>query len=77
MHLTTSIKHRKKVCAYEKICAYKKGSLNNPSLWYAYYVYICTVKELKAGTHVHTVGVSSLPEPLCPPLPTHSQIQYD
>ena len=32
MQLTASIKHRKKVCAYEKMCAYKKGALNNPSL---------------------------------------------
>ena len=36
MHLTASIKYRKQVCAYEKMRAYKKGALNNPSLWYIY-----------------------------------------
>ena len=34
MCLTSSIKHRKKVYAHKNMCAYKKGVLNNPSLWY-------------------------------------------
>ena len=34
MRLTASIKPGKYVCAYEKVCAYKKGALNNPSLRY-------------------------------------------
>ena len=36
MRLTASIKHRKQVCAYEKMCAYMytKGALNNLSLRY-------------------------------------------
>ena len=32
MHLTASSKTREEVCAYDKLCAYKKGALNNPSL---------------------------------------------
>ena len=35
MPLTASTKPRRNVCAYEKMCAYKKGELNNPSLQYA------------------------------------------
>ena len=31
---TASIKAGKYVCAYEKMCTYKKGALNNPSLRY-------------------------------------------
>ena len=34
IRLTASIKAGKYVCAYEKVCAYKKGALNNPSLRY-------------------------------------------
>ena len=34
MRLTASIKPGKYVCAYEKVCAYKKGASNNPSLRY-------------------------------------------
>ena len=34
MRLTASIKPGKYVCAYEKVCAYKKGAPNNPSLRY-------------------------------------------
>ena len=36
LRLTASIdiKPGKYVCAYEKVCAYKKGALNNPSLRY-------------------------------------------
>jgi hypothetical protein len=30
----TSDKSRKEVCVYEEMCAYKKGALNNPSLWH-------------------------------------------
>ena len=32
MRLTVSIKPGKYVCVYEKVCAYKKGAPNNPSL---------------------------------------------
>ena len=34
MRLIASIKPGKYVCAYEKVCAYKKGAPNNPSLRY-------------------------------------------
>ena len=34
MRLTASSKDRKEACAYEKVCAYKKGVLNNLSLQY-------------------------------------------
>ena len=34
MRLTASIKPGKYVCAYEKVCTYKKGAPNNPSLRY-------------------------------------------
>ena len=34
MRLTVSIKPGKYVYAYEKVCAYKKGAPNNPSLRY-------------------------------------------
>ena len=37
MRLTVSIKPGKYVCAYEKVCTYKKGAPNNPSLRYIYY----------------------------------------
>ena len=36
MRLTASSKTRKEVCAYEKVCTYEKGVLNNLSLWYLY-----------------------------------------
>ena len=36
MRLTASGITRKEVCAYEKVCAYKKGVLNNPSLRYLF-----------------------------------------
>ena len=36
MCLTASIKRGKYMCAYEKVCAYKKGVPNNPSLRYAH-----------------------------------------
>ena len=45
MHLTANSKTRKEVCAYEKVCAYKKGTLNNPSLrspWKILHVHKCT-----------------------------------
>ena len=32
MHLTASSKTREEVCTYDKLCAYNKGALNNPSL---------------------------------------------
>ena len=34
MCLTASSKTRKEVCAYGKVCAYKKGAHSNPSLRY-------------------------------------------
>ena len=34
MSLTASIKPGKYMCTYEKVCAYKKGAPNNPSLRY-------------------------------------------
>ena len=34
MHLIASSKIKKEVCAYKKVCAFKKGALNNPSLRY-------------------------------------------
>ena len=37
MRLTASIKPGKYVCAYEKVCAYKKGAPNNQSLRYSYH----------------------------------------
>ena len=37
MRLTASSKNRKEACAYEKVCAYKKGALNNPSLQYMHF----------------------------------------
>ena len=37
MRLTASIKPGKYVCTYEKVCAYKKGALNNPSLRHVIY----------------------------------------
>jgi hypothetical protein len=43
MRLTASNKTRKEVCAYEKMCAYKEGALNNPSLRY-----------IHMHTHAHT-----------------------
>ena len=36
MHLTPSGKTKKEVYTYEKVCAYKKGALKNPSLSYTY-----------------------------------------
>ena len=58
MRLTASIKHRKKVCAYEKMCAYKKGALNNPSLRYTK---ICTNEDfpLYGSIEEHMEGFSS------------------
>ena len=37
MRLTTRSKTRKEICAYEKVCTYRKGALNNPSLQYVPY----------------------------------------
>ena len=34
MRLFARDKARKETCAYEKMCAYSKGALNNPSLLY-------------------------------------------
>ena len=34
MRLTVSSKTRNEVCAYDKVYAYTKGALNNPSLRY-------------------------------------------
>ena len=34
MHFTASSKTRSEVCAYEKMCAYMEGGLNNQSLQY-------------------------------------------
>ena len=39
-------KTRKEVCAYEKVCVYKKGTLNNPSLRY---VHVCTYLSQVGG----------------------------
>ena len=34
MRLIASSKTRKEICAYEKVCAYKEGALDNPSRRY-------------------------------------------
>ena len=39
MCLTASSRPWKQVYAYEKMCTYKKGALNSPSLWNLWYMY--------------------------------------
>ena len=52
MRLTASIKPGKYVCAYEKVCAYKKGAPNNPSLRYTYMVTRQKCNQVISGTFV-------------------------
>ena len=59
MRLTASIKYRKKVCAYEKMCAYKKGVLNNPSLWYVIMCLIFTQARLFEKTVFVIYGINT------------------
>ena len=56
MRLTASIKPGKYVCAYEKVCAYKKGALNNQSLRY-----LVKVVTLTVSTHVANIANEWLP----------------
>ena len=48
-----SSKTRNKVCAYDKMCAYTKGALNNPSPRYTSYDSVAhTIREIVLSANI-------------------------